>query len=115
MSTITDASKILETSSHEGQDQSLVIEALRMLTSREGGLITLKQIFERNGLGHVIFSWIGTGENAPIGRSDQSNSGERMRCGFGEESRDFARYRDSVPDKHSSGAGRCFDPKWEGR
>jgi uncharacterized protein YidB (DUF937 family) len=66
MSTITDVSKILETTSNEGQHQSLVVEAVRMLTSREGGLTALTQTFERNGLGHIISSWIGTGENAPI-------------------------------------------------
>ena len=66
MSSITDVSKTLETSSCEGQVQSLVVQALRMLTSREDGLIALKQPFERNGLGHIISSWIGSGENAPI-------------------------------------------------
>src|SRR5579864_161051 len=66
MSTITDVSKILETTSNEGQHRSLVVEAVRMLTSREGGLTALTQTFERNGLEHIISSWIGTGENAPI-------------------------------------------------
>ena len=37
-----------------------------MLTSREGGLNALTQNFEQNGLRHIISSWIGNGENAPI-------------------------------------------------
>ena len=37
-----------------------------MLTSRTGGLNALTQLFERNGMGHIISSWIGNGENAPI-------------------------------------------------
>ena len=66
MSTPTDVGKIFETTTSGGQHQSLVIEAVRMLTSREGGLSALTQTFERNGLGHIISSWIGTGENAPV-------------------------------------------------
>ena len=37
-----------------------------MLTNREGGLNALTQTFERNGLGSIISSWIGSGENAAI-------------------------------------------------
>jgi uncharacterized protein YidB (DUF937 family) len=33
------------------------------LSSREGGLGGLVQKFERAGLGDVILSWVGTGEN----------------------------------------------------
>jgi uncharacterized protein YidB (DUF937 family) len=66
LTTPNDVSKILEGTPNDGQHQSLVIETVRMLTSREGGLSSLAQAFEQNGLGHIISSWIGTGKNAPI-------------------------------------------------
>ncbi len=66
MSILTEVSKIFESTTSDGQHQSLVAEAVSMLSSREGGLNALKQNFEQNGLGHIISSWIGNGENAPI-------------------------------------------------
>ena len=66
MSTPTEVSKIFESATNDGQHQSLVAEAVSMLTSRIGGLNALTQNFEQNGLGHIISSWIGNGENAPI-------------------------------------------------
>jgi uncharacterized protein YidB (DUF937 family) len=66
MSTLSDVSKIFEAPSAEGQPQSLVVEAVRMLTGREGGLNDLIHTFEQKGLGHIISSWVGNGENVPI-------------------------------------------------
>ena len=66
MNILTEVSKIFESTTNDGHHQSLVAEAVNMLTSREGGLSALTQNFERNGLGDIISSWIGTGENAPI-------------------------------------------------
>jgi uncharacterized protein YidB (DUF937 family) len=46
---------------------SLVQEAVGLLTGgSSGGLGELAQGFERQGLGHVIGSWLGPGENLPI-------------------------------------------------
>ncbi|MBV8201191.1 MAG: DUF937 domain-containing protein [Acidobacteria bacterium] len=48
---------------------SLVQEAVNLLTgggSGSGGLAALVQGCERQGLGHVIGSWLGPGENLPI-------------------------------------------------
>jgi len=73
MSTPTEVSKMFESATNDGQHQSLVAEAVNMLTSRVGGLNALTQNFEQNGLGHIISSWIGNGENAPI-TPDQVNS-----------------------------------------
>jgi uncharacterized protein YidB (DUF937 family) len=73
MSVLIEVSKIFESTTSDGQHQSLVAEAVTMLTAREGGLNALKQNFEQNGLGHIISSWIGNGENAPISR-DQLKS-----------------------------------------
>jgi uncharacterized protein YidB (DUF937 family) len=66
MSILTEVSKIFESTASDGQHQNLVAEAVTVLTTREGGLNALKQNFEQNGLGHIISSWIGNGENAPI-------------------------------------------------
>lgn len=68
MNTVTEVSKIFESTT--GEHQSLVVEAVHMLCGPQGGLNSLAQTFEQNGLGHIISSWIGNGENAPIS-SDQ--------------------------------------------
>ncbi len=92
MSTLSDASKILESVSSDGQHRSLAVEAVRMITSREGGLTALIQNFERNGLGHLISSWIGNGENAPI-------SANQIQAALGSERvADLARKAGISPD-----------------
>ncbi|MDR3566838.1 MAG: YidB family protein [Syntrophobacteraceae bacterium] len=51
----------------QGQKGELVEGAMGFLTSREtGGLEGLAQTFKEKGLGHVISSWVGEGENAAI-------------------------------------------------
>lgn len=51
----------------EGQQSPLVSAVLATLLSGQGGGITaLVQQFAAKGLGHIISSWIGTGENLPI-------------------------------------------------
>lgn len=95
MTTPSDVSKILEGVPSSGQHQSLAIEVLQMLASREGGLNGLKQAFEQNGLGHVISSWIGTGENAAI-------SPDQIKKVLGSECvADLAKKVGTAPDKAS--------------
>lgn len=51
----------------EGEQGGLVEGVMGFLTSREtGGLDGLVQAFKERGLGDVISSWVGTGENAAI-------------------------------------------------
>jgi uncharacterized protein YidB (DUF937 family) len=51
----------------EGSQSPLISAVLSMLTSGQGGGITgLVQQFTAKGLGNIISSWIGTGENLPI-------------------------------------------------
>jgi uncharacterized protein YidB (DUF937 family) len=47
---------------------SLTTELARMLsgTGASGGLTNLVNMFNRNGLGDVVTSWIATGKNLPI-------------------------------------------------
>jgi uncharacterized protein YidB (DUF937 family) len=57
---------------------SLVREAVAMLAEGgAGGVAGLAQRFERQGLGQVIASWLGPGENLPI-------SGPQLRAVLGE-------------------------------
>jgi len=52
---------------------------LEMLTSQQGGgLIGLVQGFEQNGLGHIVSSWVSTGENMPV-------SGGQVQSALGNE------------------------------
>ena len=49
---------------------SLAASAFDLLCNRQGGISGLLQSFQQNGLGHIVSSWIGTGENMPVS-SDQ--------------------------------------------
>ncbi len=51
-------------------DSGLGHGILEMLTSQQsGGLAGLAQMFVQQGLGHVVSSWISTGQNLPISSS----------------------------------------------
>jgi uncharacterized protein YidB (DUF937 family) len=45
---------------------AVLTQVIAMLQSRPGGISGLIQSFEQGGLGHVIQSWLGTGQNLPI-------------------------------------------------
>jgi uncharacterized protein YidB (DUF937 family) len=51
-----------------GASGALVQQIGQMLAGNaaSGGLAELAQSFERGGLGHIISSWIGTGQNLPV-------------------------------------------------
>jgi uncharacterized protein YidB (DUF937 family) len=46
--------------------QGLAASVLELLCNKQGGISGLLQTFQQNGLGHVVSSWIGTGENLPV-------------------------------------------------
>ncbi|MBT0653693.1 YidB family protein [Geomobilimonas luticola] len=51
----------------EGEQSGLVGGVMEMLANKDtGGLGGLVQSFQEKGLGGVISSWIGTGENLPV-------------------------------------------------
>jgi uncharacterized protein YidB (DUF937 family) len=51
----------------QAQQQDLVQQLLNFLTSKEaGGLQGIIKSFEQNGLGQIISTWVGKGENAAI-------------------------------------------------
>jgi uncharacterized protein YidB (DUF937 family) len=45
---------------------AVISEALTLIENRQGGLQGLLQSFQQNGLGHLVQSWIGTGQNLPV-------------------------------------------------
>ncbi len=50
-----------------GTSSPLVKSALDLLGGAQGGgLGSLVQAFQQNGLGHLMDSWIGTGQNLPV-------------------------------------------------
>lgn len=50
----------------QGGSPANLIATLTQLIGNGGGLAGLVQQFEQGGLGHLIQSWIGTGQNLPI-------------------------------------------------
>jgi uncharacterized protein YidB (DUF937 family) len=50
----------------EGQGSGLAGAILQMLQNQPGGIAGLMQNFQQNGLGNLLQSWIGTGQNLPI-------------------------------------------------
>jgi uncharacterized protein YidB (DUF937 family) len=58
----------------DGQQKSLIEQAMAMINNPEiGGLPGLVEKFQKNGLGEVVSSWIGTGTNQPVS-PDQINN-----------------------------------------
>jgi uncharacterized protein YidB (DUF937 family) len=57
---------------------ALATAALSLLANRSGGVAGLAQQFAAHGLGDVVSSWIGTGQNMPI-------SGEQVQTVLGPE------------------------------
>ena len=51
----------------EGAEPSLASAALALVSNAQGGgLSGLAQQFAARGLGHIVSSWIGTGQNLPV-------------------------------------------------
>lgn len=63
----------------EDTQSSLASAVLSMLSSvQSGGLSGFAERFAAQGLGHIVSSWIGTGQNLPI-------SAEQLKCVLGSE------------------------------
>jgi uncharacterized protein YidB (DUF937 family) len=52
---------------------ALLTAVIGMLAQNQGGLAGLVQKFEQSGLGNVVGSWIGTGQNLPISADQLRN------------------------------------------
>jgi len=49
-----------------GPAGALISQILSMIQSRPGGLGGLLQSFQQGGLGHLVESWVGNGQNLPV-------------------------------------------------
>jgi uncharacterized protein YidB (DUF937 family) len=59
----------------EGKSTDLLSGVMEMLSSSQsGGLSGLVQAFKDKGLGDVVSSWVGTGENLPLNADQISNT-----------------------------------------
>lgn len=59
----------------EGQSPDLLSGVMDMLSnSQSGGLSGLVQTFKDKGLGDVVSSWVGTGENLPLNADQVSTA-----------------------------------------
>ena len=61
-----------------GGGPNVVSEVLSLVNNHPGGLPGLVQAFEQNGLGGVVNSWVGTGQNQPV-------SGEQVQSALGDQ------------------------------
>lgn len=50
----------------DSQSSSLTGHILDMIKNHPGGIAGLVQSFQSNGMGSIISSWIGTGQNLPV-------------------------------------------------
>lgn len=73
MSIFDQLSSALGGSAGESGGGAMLSSVMSMLNEHPGGVSGLAQSFEQNGLGHLMSSWIGTGENLPIS-ADQITS-----------------------------------------
>jgi uncharacterized protein YidB (DUF937 family) len=56
-----------------GSSNPLAQHAMELIHNHPGGLAGLVQTFQQNGLGEIVNSWVGTGQNQPIS-ADQLQS-----------------------------------------
>ncbi len=88
--------KLAAATSTGESNSGLGASALDLLCNRQGGISGLLQAFQQNGLGHIVSSWIGTGENLPV-------SAEHIQQVLGNEQvRTFAEKAGIAPDAASS-------------
>jgi uncharacterized protein YidB (DUF937 family) len=62
----------------KGGDKSPLRAVLGLINNHPGGISGLVQSFEQQGLGGVVQSWIGTGQNQPV-------SGEQVQTALGND------------------------------
>ena len=60
------AGKVMGGTPGGGQSNNLVSSVIGMINNQQGGLSGLVQAFESKGLGGVVSSWVGTGQNQEI-------------------------------------------------
>jgi uncharacterized protein YidB (DUF937 family) len=62
------------TGAQQGQHASALSAIMSLINSPQvGGLAGLQNMFQQGGLGNIISSWIGTGQNLPVSASQLQN------------------------------------------
>ncbi len=62
------------TGAQQGQHASALTAIMSLINSPQvGGLAGLQNMFQQGGLGNIISSWIGTGQNLPVSASQLQN------------------------------------------
>jgi len=56
-----------------GPSGQVLSQVLAMLQNHPGGLGGLLQSFQQGGLGHLVESWVGTGQNLPVSADQLRN------------------------------------------
>lgn len=80
----------------ESGSSTMLSAVMGVLNNHPGGVSGLAQSFEQQGLGHLMSSWIGTGENLPI-------SADQVKSVLGDERvAEFAAKAGISPDVASS-------------
>lgn len=77
---ITDMAKGMIGNSTEGGEKLQWIQVISQLLSQFGGMAGMQKHFQQNGLGALMNSWIGKGENLPINVAQIQNifGGDRL-------------------------------------
>ncbi|QVL30164.1 DUF937 domain-containing protein [Telmatocola sphagniphila] len=61
-----------------GNTTKFISVVTAMLQNKEGGLAAILEQFQKQGMGHLTSSWVGTGENADV-------SEEQLQQGLGQD------------------------------
>src|ERR1700722_724169 len=78
MSLLDIAEQALGGSNAPGGSTAAISEVMNLVNSYPGGVGGLVSAFEKNGLGGVASSWVGTGANQPV-------SAQQVQSGLGNE------------------------------
>ncbi len=82
-----------------------VVNAIGGFIQQQGGLENLINTFHQRGLGNVVSSWVGTGQNLPISAGPaRARHGQRTGAGHGAEAGLFAA-GDVGPSRRDPAAG----------
>ncbi len=73
MSLFDELSGAIGNTSAQSGSGAMVAGLMSMLCNHPGGLSGLVQSFEQNGLGHLMSSWTGNGDNLPISAEQVTN------------------------------------------
>ena len=87
-----------------GGGNSAVSSILLLIQSQPGGITGLVEKFQKGGLGNLVQSWIGTGQNLPV-------SGDQIKSVLGAEAVGDLAQKMGVDPEAASGHLACLLPQ----